>query len=88
MPLPTALKTTVEKALAGLKFQTNREVKKEGEPTRFVPAERAMELDDVLDARMVGGQLVLVTADGRKHRLAVESSEKKDDKKEDKKDQK
>lgn len=82
MPVPAALKATVEKALAGLMFQTNREVKQKGEPTRYVPAERAMELADVLDARMAGGQLVLVTGDGRKHRLSVESlSEKKEEKK-------
>jgi hypothetical protein len=44
-------------------------VKKEGEPTRYVPAERPMKRADVLAAKMDGKTVILVTADGRKHRL-------------------
>lgn len=68
------LDSRIRAAVKGLMFQTNREVKKEGEPTRCVPAERPMTAGDVLAAKLDGKTLVLVTADGRKHRITEKAS--------------
>lgn len=68
-PAAAGLDGRIRDGLKGLMFQTNREVKKDGEPTRYVPAERPMTRADVLAAKLDGKTLVLVTSDGRKHRL-------------------
>lgn len=68
------LDSRIRAAVKGLMFQTNREVRKEGEPTRFVPAERPMRREDVLAAKLDGTVLVLVTADGRKHRVTEKAA--------------
>lgn len=61
----------VQAAIKSLKFRTNKKIEVEGEPVRFVPDERPMTMADVLSAAEVDGKLVIVSADGRKHRVAA-----------------
>lgn len=59
-----------KKYLAGLKFRTSETVDVKGEDGRpgkkFVPRERALTPEDVLDWKDTGGSVVMVTADGQK----------------------
>lgn len=66
-----AVKGRVAEAIRSLKFRTNKRIEVEGEPVRFVPDERPMKMADVLSYAEVGGNLVIVSADGRKHRIAA-----------------
>lgn len=75
-------RAAIGKALAGLKFRTNKgipdmdkttgkPVMEDGKPKlRYVPDLRPMMMGDVLSAAMVGDELVIVTKDGSKHRVA------------------
>jgi hypothetical protein len=66
-----SLDRRVKDAIKSLKFRTNKKIEVEGAPTRYVQDERAMKPADVLSATEVDGQLVIVSADGRKHRVAA-----------------
>jgi hypothetical protein len=66
-----ALEGRVREAIKPLKFRTNKKIEEEGQPTQYVRDERPMRMTDVLSAAVVNGTLVIVTADGRKHRLAA-----------------
>ncbi len=59
----------VRTAIKDLKFQTKKKIEKEGESPRYVPSERPMTMRDVLSWSRQGKRLVVVTADGRKHRF-------------------
>ena len=69
-----AMKGRVREAIKELKFQTNKKIEKEGEKPRYVPDERPMRMTDVLANKEVNGELVIVTADGRKHRIRMEKA--------------
>lgn len=70
MSMSADVEKQVEHAIKSMKFRTNKKIKDEGKPAQYVPAEREMNMDDVLDARNVNGALVIVTGDGRKHVLS------------------
>lgn len=70
-PKANALDKRVKDAIKSLRFRTNKRIEVEGEPIRHVPDERPMKLSDVLNAADVDGTLVIVSADGRKHRIAA-----------------
>ena len=71
----------IAKAIEGLTFRTNKEipvlddstgkpVMEGGKPkVRYVPDERPLRPKDVLSAAFDGAALVIVTADGSKHRI-------------------
>jgi hypothetical protein len=60
------------KWLKGIMFATSeaKKVKKDGRETiRHIPVERQATADDVLNWRVDGDQVVIVTKDGRKYRV-------------------
>lgn len=63
-----------KKLLAGLKFRTSEAVEVKGEDGRpgkkFIPKERALKPEDVLDWKDAGGSVVIVTADGQKYTVS------------------
>lgn len=63
-----------KKLLAGLKFRTSEAVEVKGEDGRpgkkFIPKERTLALDDVLDWKDCGDSVVIVTADGQKYTVS------------------
>lgn len=67
------------KLLKGLKFRTSdgREVVDENgkKKTKFIPVERALKPDDVLDWKDKGDAVVIVAKDGQKHRVSKEALE-------------
>lgn len=69
--------------LAGLKFNTTKKGKRTGDDGREVdalfPIQVEMKPEHVLSAKEYGDHIVLVSADGRKHKIV--RSEKKDEKK-------
>ncbi len=70
-----------EKYLKGLTFQTSekRTVREENKLVeRFYPKELPLAPEHVLDVKDVGDALIIVAADGRKHRVAkkAEKAEK------------
>ena len=78
-----AAAAAIAKAVAGLKFRaskgvpvmddtTGKPVMEGGKPKlRFVPDWRTMTADDVLSAALDGGELVIVSKDGMKHRVSL-----------------
>ncbi len=57
-----------KKYLAGLTFRTNQVIDG-ADGRRFIPVERELTQDDVLNWREEGSVLVIITADGRKQRV-------------------
>ena len=60
------------KWLKGLSFRTSKKEKVKtdgGEKAVYRPVERPLKEDDLLSWRIDGGQVVLVTKDGRKYRI-------------------
>lgn len=80
---PTDNKKTKSLApyLKGLTFRTNKAIEmkdEDGKPVMvggkprmtYIPVERDLKEDDVLNAYESGGEMVIVTKDGRKYRVA------------------
>ncbi len=65
------LRFRTSKALPVLDDSTGRPVLEGGkEKMRYIPDLRPMAVSDVLSAAYVGGELVIVSKDGAKHRIA------------------
>ncbi len=66
--------------LKGLTFATAEPRKTKNEDGRdsvkYVPIERALKISDVLDWKDCGAEIVIVAADGQKHRVAKKESKK------------
>lgn len=63
------------KYLKGLKYKTSdaKEVEENGRKVKkFVPVERALKIEDVLNWRDAGDVVIIVTADGMKHTVEKE----------------
>jgi hypothetical protein len=61
------------KLLEGLEFKTSKsqKVEEDGKKvTRYYPDSRPMEQDDIIGMKDMGDRVVIVSADGRKHRVA------------------
>lgn len=69
------------KWLRGLKFKTSEgrvAVDENGKKkTKFIPVERALKPEDVLDWKDVGNAVVIVAKDGQKHRVEKEEPDPK-----------
>lgn len=70
-PKTDPIDVRVRAAIKSLKFRTNKKIEEDGQPTQYVRDERPMTMADVLSAAEVDGRLVIVSADGRKHRIAA-----------------
>ena len=57
------------KWIEGLTYRTTEIKKTKGEPDRRVPVERELTEAEVLDWNLVGDEVVIATADGRKYRV-------------------
>jgi len=60
------------KLLEGLTFRTSepKKVKKDGvEKTQYIPVERPLKPDDVLDWKDMVEDVIVVVKDGKKHRI-------------------
>lgn len=63
--------TLDKKYLSGLKFSGRKEIKdKESGKVSYKPFERALQMNDVLSFAERGKEIVIATADGKKHRVA------------------
>lgn len=71
------------KYLKGLRFRSSDPVKgrsEDGQETiKHIPNERALKIEDVLDWKDCGTEVVIVAADGQKHRVAKKEDKKNDD---------
>ena len=56
-----------QKHLKGLTYKTSKPTKGEDGRIKYIPTERALKLDDLLDQRDGGDYFTVVAKDGRKH---------------------
>lgn len=58
-----------QKHLGGLTYKTSRTIKGDDGKKKYIPVERPLVLDHLLDQSDQGNNFVVVTKDGRKHTI-------------------